>query len=151
MMKRRICATSWGLWLLSGIFVLAVVGCGRRGPEIVPVEGRITFNGGAWPKPGAIYFTLDPSEKTEFDRPASGVFDTDGNVTNITSFKEGDGLIPGKYRVAIECWATPPRMGGPQPKSHVPQRYHSPATSGLVVSVKPGQRVVRLALDVAKQ
>ena len=83
-------------------------------------------------------------------RPATGEFDTSGNLT-VTTFKKGDGLIPGTYRLGIECWETAPQMGSnTPPKSYVPHRYQSPATSDLTVRVDTDQRVVRLNLDVAK-
>ena len=85
------------------------------------------------------------------NRPALGEFDTDGRLT-VTTFKKGDGLIPGTYKIGVECWKTPPQMGSPTPpKSYVSQRYQSAATSGLSVSVEPGQRMVHLKLDVEKQ
>jgi hypothetical protein len=128
----------------------ATVGCRREGPELVPVRGEITFGGGSWPKPGLLYFTAKSTSPGMPNRPALGAFDTDGKLT-VTSAKKGDGLVPGKYKIAVECWEVPPQMGATlAPKSYVPARYASPATSGLTVAVEPGQKVVELHLDVAK-
>ena len=141
-----------GRRMLSCLLVLATAvlcGCGRPGPEVIPVEGTITLGGGPWPKPGVVYFTLDPSAST--GRPATGKFDVDGKLT-VTTFRKGDGLMPGRYKLGVECWDVPPRMGSPTPPvSYVPERYQSAATSGLTVSVEPGQRVVRVQLEVARK
>jgi hypothetical protein len=140
--------------LLTGALILAALlpsGCGPKGPEIVPVEGTITFGGGPWPTAGVVYFTLDPSATGTAGHPALGKFDLDGKLT-VTTFQKGDGLMPGKYKLAVECWEVPPQMNSPIPaKSYVPERYQSAVASGLAVSVEPGQRVVHLQLDVAKK
>jgi hypothetical protein len=80
-----------------------------------------------------------------------GDFGTDGKLV-VTTFKKGDGLIPGKYRIGVECWEIPPQaLPSPPPKSYVPDRYASPASSGLSVTVEPGQRLVKLTLDIPKK
>ena len=133
------------------LLLLLLSGCGRKGPEVVPVEGTITLDGGPWPKPGTLYFTAETSSSGLTSRPAMGAFDTDGNLT-VTTFKKGDGLIPGKHKIRVECWETPPRMGSTTPpKSYLPNRYCSTSTSGLAVTVEPNQAVVRLKLNVAKK
>jgi hypothetical protein len=140
------------LLLLAGCCVAlsTMVGCGRQGPEVVPVKGTITFGGGPWPKPGVLYFTAESPAAGLPVRPATGKFDTEGNVT-VTTFTEGDGLIPGKYKIGVECWEVAPTMGQQTPpKSYVPIRYDSPTSSGLTLMVETGQRSVRLDLDVAR-
>ena len=39
-------ATSWRIFL--AMTLTAVIGCGRNGPEVVPVAGKITYAGGSW-------------------------------------------------------------------------------------------------------
>lgn len=97
---QRIC------WLIS--LCLAFSGCGKSGPETVPVRGKVTFGGGPCPANGAVSFA--PREVPEGlpRRPTSASFDTDGAFT-VTSFDEGDGLVPGRYRVHIECWKVLPQ------------------------------------------
>lgn len=131
--------------------LLSASGCHREGSELVPVRGMITFGGGSWPKPGILYFTAESSAPGLPKRPALGGFDTEGKLT-VSTAEKGDGLVPGKYRIAVECWEVPPQMGtSPSPKSYVPMRYTSAATSGLTVTVEPGQKVVTLNLDVTKK
>ena len=65
-----------------------------------------------------------PSEPAEGfpRRPGTADFNEDGEF-EASSFKTGDGLLPGKYVVNVECWEVPPSMGaGPPAKTAVPGR-----------------------------
>lgn len=134
-------------FLLPTLCCLIVAGCGRAGPEIVPTRGKVTLNGGAWPKPGVIYFTpVKPAEGFP-RRPGAGHFDTDG-VFIVTTRDPGDGLIPGTYGIAVECWEVVPTDTSPG-KSSAAERYTSPVRSGLELTIKPGTRgPVELAYDI---
>ena len=138
--------------LVVGCLLLSLVfGCGRNGQEVVPVKGAVTYGGGPWPHPGSLMFAPESSGFNQPCHPAGGQFDTDGRLT-VTTFKEGDGLVPGKYRISVVSYETPPsKTELTFPKNYVPVRYHSIATSGLTVTVEPGQKVVTLNLDVAKK
>jgi hypothetical protein len=129
--------------------LLLLAGCGRDGPQPVPIDGTITLDGGPWPKPGVLYFTTETSSRDAPSRPAMGQFDTNGKLT-VTTFTKGDGLLPGKYKMGVECWLVPPSPGGPMSQTCVPERYCSPATSGLTLTVEPSKKVVTLKLDIAK-
>jgi hypothetical protein len=134
-------------WLL----LLLVAGCGRNGQEVVPVKGTITYGGGSWPKPGFLHFAAESSGFNTPNHPAVGEFDTDGRLT-VTTFRSGDGLIPGKYRIRVVSWETPPsKTELTFPKNYVPARFQAAASSGLSVTVEPGQKVVTLNLDVPKK
>ena len=50
-----------------------------------------------------------------------GDFDVDGTF-EVTSFELGDGLVPGTYRVRIECWEQYPGDFRPG-VSYVPEKY----------------------------
>jgi hypothetical protein len=106
----RNCTHQTALVLLA---TLACVGCGDSRPETIPVTGRLTYGGGDWPNEGVIYFTaLEPAEG--FPRRAgTGYFEADGSFEAQT-WVEGDGLMPGKYRVSVECWKVPPKIDGPR-------------------------------------
>ncbi len=144
---------SWpGLVCLLGAFAcLLAVGCGSDGPETVQVRGKITFGGGEWPKPGMLYFASVKTAEGLPGRPGRARFDTRGNF-KVTTFAEDDGLIPGQYKVGVECWEVEPAMDNPQAaKSYVPQEFQSPMTSGLELNVVPGQSAIELQWDVPKQ
>jgi len=138
-------------WAARGLCVLLPVlgGCGPDRPEMVQVSGRVTFGGGAWPKPGTLYFTPAEPAGDLPRRPGVADFDTDGYFT-VKSFEDGEGLIPGRYLVGVECWEVPPSMGGPPPVSYLDSKYQNPQTSGLELDIERGQDAERLELDIPK-
>ena len=102
-----------GLWIkrlaLATVCLLAV-GCGGSGGmPTTKVDGRVTFNGGPPPAPGMVTFSLVPGSGREGlpYRPGSSPFRTDG-VFTVTSFEEGDGLLPGTYKVRVTCLSGSP-------------------------------------------
>ncbi len=133
-------------WILA-VVALVMGGCGPRRPETVGVRGRVLFDGQPPPGEGMVYFApLEPAEGFP-RRPGRAEFDAQGYF-RATSFDGGDGLVPGHYRVGIDCWETLPRAEGPPAKSHVPNRYREPATSGLELVVEPGARSMTAEFDV---
>jgi hypothetical protein len=134
-------------WLLILPCALLLTSCGSGLPQTVPVSGCITFDGQPPPAAGTVQFVpLEAAEGFPL-RPASGAFGTDGEF-EATTFEPGDGLMPGKYTLSIECWDQPPNMTGNPGKSHVPKKYQSPKTSGLTLDITPdmGSQVVNLDL-----
>ena len=102
-------------------FCVILVGCEKKGPVTVPVHGTLTFNGGPCPQSGTVHFApLHAAEGLPL-RPGSGDFDVDGTF-EVTSFELGDGLVPGTYRVRIECWEQYPGDFRPG-VSYVPEKY----------------------------
>lgn len=89
-------------WVRS-VVVLALgalaCGCGQRYP-LVPVSGKVTFGGGRPPVGGTLYFL--PLDGKPPLRPAIGSFNADGSL-RVTSFNDGDGLLPGRYKVELQC------------------------------------------------
>ena len=130
------------------LLFLLLAGCGSGRPETVDVSGRITLGGGDWPKPGQLYFTLVKPAEGFTRRPGKATFDVDGDFKAFT-WKPGDGLMPGTYRVHVACWETPPTIEGGG-RSHVPEPYGAAATSPLELSLQPGQGAVTLDWNVPK-
>jgi hypothetical protein len=131
------CTTAYRC-ILVAIFLLAT-GCGDKGVKTIPVKGKITRDGGGWGRPGLIYFTAAEPAEGFPRRPGMADFDTDGNFVAET-FNPGDGLIPGRYVVNLECWEVPPTMGGPPAKSYIPEKFKHGSTSGFEVIVEADQR-----------
>lgn len=100
--------------LATAFFTVACVGCGPSGNSMVKVSGRVTFNGGPPPAVGVVSFQpIEPA--AGFDRrPGRASFGTDG-VYEATSVTEGDGLVPGTYKVVVSC-----NSGQPDPRSPTP-------------------------------
>ena len=138
---------TWSDKLLVAALVLAAAGCGSDLPQTVKVAGRVTFDGQSPPAAGSVLFL--PTEAAEgFPlRPGSGAFAADGQFQAQT-FEPGDGLMPGKYLVSVECWDTPPNMQGNPGKSFVPKKYQSPQTSGLKLDITPDMRRQQVSFDV---
>ena len=129
---------------------LLTAGAGCRGnyPATVPVRGRITLNGGAWPGGGNVYFLPERPADAHGHHPGMASFGPDGAFTART-FVAGDGLGPGTYVVRIECWKTPPSMGGPPPESHVPTDYLTGRKSLPKLVVEPDAEHVWFEHDIS--
>jgi hypothetical protein len=127
-----------------------IAGCGDGSPRTVPVSGTITFGGGEWPAAGSLFFMVVESADGFPKKSGSAEFDKDGRFVAKT-FADGDGLIPGRYLVGVNCWAEPYEMGGPPQKSHVPGQYRDASTSGFEVEidVRPSDDV-SLEFDVPR-
>lgn len=106
--------------LLLLTMVLAT-GCGPKRPDMIPVSGKITFGGAAPPGEGAIYFAPLEVAGGGARRPGRAMFDESGNY-QVTSFEDADGLVPGTYRVRVECWKSVPTMDKPG-ESYVPADF----------------------------
>jgi len=107
----------------------------------------VTFDGGHCPAEGAIYFVptraADAKETTALIRPGSGRFSADGLFV-ASSFREGDGLLPGVYDVRIACVAPLSTHDASDSQSFVPEGFTPPS-----LEVKTGgPRSMRYDLDV---
>ena len=132
--------------LLLAMF-LFVVGCGNPNGT-VKVAGAVSVGGERPPGEGTITFTpVEPAAGFPI-RPAMAKFDTDGQYVT-TSYEPGDGLVPGSYKVAVECYETPPNMEGKPVKSFIDKKYINGETSGFDLVVEPGARPIQfdIALD----
>jgi hypothetical protein len=136
---------------LHCLLLALICGCGRAGPEIVPVKGTITLNGGPWPQAGTLYLTPFEAAQGQPETPGYAAFDKEGKF--VADCTLGNGLVPGKYRVGVESWQLSPdetRPEKPEGVSLVPDKYRSPATSGLEFEVASGSDGVELSFDVKK-
>lgn len=92
---------------VAGLVVLVcLTGCGGSGPfEYIPVTGQITYEDGSVipAKSWRVIFTaLDHNDPNVRPRPATASIDpATGKFDSATSYKYGDGLVPGKHRVAL--------------------------------------------------
>lgn len=82
------------------------IGCGDGNPfEYIPVEGRVTYEDGSTiPASGMRlqFASLDvPPQNGMYPRPATATLDAEGLFSKATSYKYGDGLVPGRHKVAI--------------------------------------------------
>ena len=122
------------LVIAAALCVLAP-GCRRPHPAMIPVRGKVTLNGGPWPKPGMIFFCPVKAAEGFLTHPGSAVFGTDGVFAARTSRYEG--LIPGEYQVAVKCWEKEPSDAGPG-IAYTPMRFTVGSESGLELKVPAG-------------
>jgi hypothetical protein len=135
-------------FLAFHLFLLtAAIGCGSGLPQTVRVTGRVTFDGQPPPGAGTVYFLPQTAAEGFPSRPATGDFDARGDFQAKT-FEPGDGLMPGKYTMHVECWQTPPNMEGKPVKSYVPKKYQSAESSGFALEITPDMRAQEITLDV---
>lgn len=128
------------------LFVLTAVGCGDKGPGLIPVTGKVTYGGGDWPKAGNINF--NPVEPAEGYPRLNGTaeFQPDGTFT-VKSSGEKFGLVPGKYMITLECWEEPPSMETTNPgKSYIPDGFQPPQ-----VEIAVGDSKKEVTFDVPKK
>ena len=107
-----------------------MVGCGRAGPALGPVEGTVTYKGQPLEQ-GEIVF------HPEKGRPAHGRIE-DGRITQVTTLRSGDGATAGPNRVAIQSVQRSTDINV-QSQSLIPRRYADPARSGLSAQIKQGE------------
>lgn len=137
-----------GRFGLLAVVALAALGCGGNGLPVVPVRGTVTFDGGPCPAAGGLTFT--PLEVAEGlpKRPGIASFGEDGTFI-VTSFREGDGLVPGRYQVNVSCDSGLPNPSSPDPwgdVSYVAKDWQPPE---LVVDKGSGGMTV--TYDVKKK
>jgi hypothetical protein len=115
------------------LFICAcTLGCGSGSPyDYVKVKGKVSYEDGtAFPGAGLrVRFAPQNPPKVEnaTPRPAFARLDAEGKFDSVTSYKYGDGLIPGKHKVAIEA------ADGPGNKMSVPKEYQSVSTTPLTI------------------
>jgi hypothetical protein len=127
------------------VFVLVcVAGCGKKNSLTKQVRGQLTFEGAAPPAEGQITFAPIEGAPTYPRRPASGDFDSTGAFT-LTTFNKNDGIIPGKYRVNINCWREPPTL-----KTKLSANYVPPDFKFEVTVDENAEEPVELRIDVPK-
>src|SRR4051812_48506293 len=89
--------------ILFSVVLLACAGCGNGHLRVYPVAGKILLDGQPMEGGGSIAFI--PIEGQE-GKAAGGSIDEEDGSYKISTYAEGDGSIPGKFRVVITQTAT---------------------------------------------
>ena len=120
---------------------VAIVGCQPQGPfEYVPVQGKVVFEDGSPVTGGELQFVAQSPPKGEnFPRPALAHLKGDGTFDAVTSHKYGDGLVPGKHKVAILNAVS--RDGQPL----VAEEYTNSSTTPVVIDTADSPLVITVA------
>ena len=136
---------------MRGVFlvILAVAcaaGCGNPNGT-VKVTGKVSIGGQPPPAEGRVTFTVVKPADGFPNRPAMAKFGTDGKYS-ATTYDPGDGLLPGSYKIFVECYETPPNMEGKPVKSHVDKKYMNGETSGLELLIEPKSKPIDFDIDI---
>lgn len=111
---------------------LLCIGCGPSSPfDYVKVNGTILYDDGT-PIPASairLQFAAQDAPPVEgaHPRPAVANVNSKGEFDCVTSYKYGDGLIPGKHKVAVQ------QATGKSGELLVPKEFTSIATTPLLV------------------
>jgi hypothetical protein len=111
------------------------------------VSGVVTVDGRDPPGMGKIMFTPTQPAAGFPRRPGIARFDVDG-AYQVQSWDPGDGLVPGLYKVSVECWETPPNLEGKTVKSYIAKQHLSPSTSGLELTIEPDAGSVEYNIEL---
>ena len=119
----------YALLIIALLACVSAIGCGSSGPfDYIPISGKVTYEDGSPVTTGRLQFESQaPTEGTIHPRPAVALIKRDGTFDAVTSHKFGDGLIPGKHKVAF-IFAT-----DASGKSLVPKEYTSMTTTPLEI------------------
>jgi hypothetical protein len=110
-------------------------GCGSHGPfEYEKVSGKVVYEDGSRIPAGGMVLRFEaldaPQVENASPRPAKASVNAEGVFDCVTSYKYGDGLIPGRHKVAIDVGA------GPTGNPLVPADCTSVATTPLEINTE---------------
>jgi hypothetical protein len=131
------------IWTLVALS-LSVIGCGS-GEVRGKIAGKVTFQGEAVSE-GIVAF-----QNNEMGIHMTANPEPDGRYEIVTA--KGRGLPVGTYQVSV-CPPPPPfpPIGStvippPKPYPNIPQKYRDANTSGLTLTVKPGENVFDIVMQ----
>ncbi len=109
-----------GGWLVAVLVAVIANGCG--GPDLVPVEGVVSFNG--QPLSGATV-RFDRSTGPVTERSYVGETDSTGRFVLKRAGSNRSGAVPDAYRVFITSVKVPPDANErtPLPPERVPMKF----------------------------
>lgn len=131
-----------GFWcLVIVVLLLALPGCG--GPRLYPIQGKVTWENGDEARELAGGLVI--CESVEGGVGARGDIEQDGSF-QLSTYKPGDGVLPGKHRVAVVEYS--PREPPPPPK--IDRTFSNIESSGLEISVDRGTKDLTLKVRRAR-
>jgi hypothetical protein len=121
---------------LGCLVILLLAGC-NRGPLVVPVSGKVLYNG----KPlqfGSVTFQ-PPS-----GQPAQGEIQHDGTFV-LSTYRPNDGAVVGTHKVRVACYESQKNLAARSPGEQslgrllIPTKYTFFDQSGLTAEVRPDE------------
>jgi hypothetical protein len=108
--------------------VLVLVSC-NRGPTTYRIPGRLVYDDGSPVTAASVVLQTKVDDQLV---AARGMATSEGRF-ELTTFKEGDGVVPGEHEVSVSPVPVPEGTKVPP----IPQQYWDFATSGLKADVTP--------------
>ena len=121
------------IWLL--LILAGSAGC-SNGPKLYPVHGKVVYPDGSPMLGGAVMFEpVDNPLKVM----SQGTIDNETGTFTLTTYKEEDGALVGRYRVIIRGRRSNPKSEVVDPVTigQIHPRFQDFATSGLEFTVEP--------------
>jgi len=135
-------------WTTPAILCAALVGCGKGGASLTPVEGKVMVNGAPLTT-GSVTFQPDAGKGNQTPHIPVGTIDGIGTYKLMTATK--DGAPPGWYKVAVSAQESiDPKNPYAPPKHLIDSKYSDPTTSGLAIEVVANPKAGAYDLKLAK-
>mgnify|MGYP001260950206 CR=1 FL=1 len=167
----RIIRTSLVCLLVFFSAGVVMTGCSNQPskPKTYPVTGTVTLNGKPVEGATVTFVPKDPNAGDPKPRAATAITDANGRYA-IGTFATGDGAIPGEYLVKVTKYRVPnqqqqaaredaesemqaylqyqqaPQQVKTGPQNELPAKYENEKTSGLFITVQPGQNTFNIDL-----
>ena len=124
-------------WYRPAVLLAALIaaGCGKSGPTLYPVTGKVTGADGKPLEHATVVFHPVGAADPDAIKPR-GKVGPDGTFT-LTTHTAGDGAPPGEYKVTVERWLSSGK-GDEPPVNRLPEKYSKPDQSGLTATVGSG-------------
>ena len=137
--------------LILPLVLLAFAGCSgaEAPPKTTKIEGTVTYKGAPLPKGRVTFEPEAAGDKKNPTRPATGPIEN-GKFT-VSTFVQGDGALPGTYRVAVESVeevSMEDFNAGKRDKPLIPKKYAVGKTSGLAVKVPDQSEPYAATLEI---
>ena len=123
-------------------------GCGESLPPTVRVHGKVTWKGEPL-SDGKVVFQPEEIAEGLPRRPATGDLGPDGTY-ELTTFRKGDGAVPGRYAVLVHSYISQPTMSNPSAPYiwRIPDRYGDSKQTELSATVSRDKGDVTLDFEI---
>lgn len=124
----------------AALAALILTGCGDGRPSRVKTSGQVLLNGQPLTFKGDGFVQVIPAD----NRPATGKINPSDGTFTLTTFEDGDGVVPGEHKVAV--WVNALGPGG-QAVNLLPREYADTSSSGLTIVVDQATDALKIELE----
>ena len=140
---------------LAAVGLLAIGGCGSKGPKLVRISGVVKYSDGSplvVPDGGRATVTFTPAETAgelppgSIRKGASGIVKEGGKFEMMT-IKPGDGVSPNRYKAFVMTQKSVNVNPSDPNNQFVPAKYASAQTSGWEINVTKADSSVEFTIE----